>query len=134
LSRVGKGIWVCVDNLALNLVGPTTIVSQAASNHRNINLCHTDRLPVVERLNSSQKIEVLLNQIGEVDEELASLLWRLLLPCSLECLAGSSYRDINVLFCGLVNGADNFFGSGVDRLEGLSVDALNPFVVDEPDE
>jgi hypothetical protein len=62
LSRVGEGIWVGIDNLALNLIGPTTIVSQAASNHRDIDLRHTNCLSIVERLNSSQKIEVLLNQ------------------------------------------------------------------------
>jgi hypothetical protein len=132
LSCVGEGIWVGIDNFALNLIGPATIVSQAASNHGNINLCHSNGLSVVERLNSSQKIGVLLNQFGKFDEELASLFWCLLSPCCLECLAGSSYRNIDILLCGLGNGADNIFGGGVDGLEGPAVDGLNPLVVDEP--
>ncbi len=31
-----------------------------------------------------------------------------------------------------MNGADNLLGSRIDRLEGLSVNTLDPFVVDEP--
>jgi hypothetical protein len=31
-----------------------------------------------------------------------------------------------------VDGADNLLGGGIDGLEGLAVDTLNPFVVDEP--
>ena len=31
-----------------------------------------------------------------------------------------------------MDGADNLLGGGIDGLEGLAVDALDPFVVDEP--
>ena len=31
-----------------------------------------------------------------------------------------------------MDGADNFFGGGVDGLEGLAVNTLHPLVVDEP--
>lgn len=133
LSGVCKGVWVCIDNLALNLVGPATIVSQAASSHGHISsLCHTESLSVIERLYSSQKVYVLLEQIGKLDEESSSVLGCLLSPDCLVCLAGSSYCDIDILFCGLVDRADNFFGGGVDGLEGLSVNTLNELVVDEP--
>jgi hypothetical protein len=31
-----------------------------------------------------------------------------------------------------VDSTDNLLGCGIDGLEGLAVDALDPFVVDEP--
>lgn len=134
LSCVCEGVLVGIDNLALDLVGPASVVSQASSDHTNITLGHTKSLAIVERLNSSDEVQVLLNQIGELNQQLASVLWCLLSPCSLECLAGSSYCNIDILLGGLGDRADNFLGGGVDGLECLSVDALNPFVVDEPGE
>lgn len=134
LSCVCEGILVGVDNLALDLVGPASVVSQASSDHTNITLGHTKSLAIIERLNSSDKIQVLLDQIGELNQQLASVLWCLLSPGSLECLAGGSYCNIDILLGGLGDGADNFLSSGVDGLESLSVDTLNPFVVDEPGE
>lgn len=134
MSCVCEGIRVGIDNLALNLVGPASVVSQAASNHADVSLGHTKSLSVVERLNSSEEIEVLLNQIGELDQQLASVLWGLLSPWSLECLAGCSYCNIDILLGGLADGADNLLGGRIDSLEGLAVDTLNPLVVDEPGE
>lgn len=132
MSGVRKGVGVCVDNLALNLVGPTAIISQAASYHTDIDLGHSNGLSVVERLNGGQKIGVFLDQVGEVDQQLATVLGGLLSPCGLKCLSCGSYRNIDILLCGLVDGADNFFSGGVDGLEGLAVDTLHPLVVDEP--
>lgn len=134
LSCVCEGIAICVDNLAFNLVGPTTIVSQAARDHAHINLGHTNGLAIVERLNSSQKVHILLNEIGEVDQHLAAVLGGLLPPRALECLSCRRYGDVDILLCGLVDGADHFFCRRVDGLKGLSVDALDPLVVDEPTE
>lgn len=133
LSCICEGIWVCVDNLALNLVGPTTVVSQTSSSHWNIGgLCHSKGLSVVERLNSSQKIGILLKQFGQLNEKLSSIFGDLFSPYCLVCLASSSYRNIDILFRGLVNVADNFFSGRVNGLEGLSVDALDELVIDEP--
>jgi len=97
LSCVCEGIRVGIDNLALDLVGPASVVSQAASNGTNISLGHAKSLAVIERLNSSEEIEVPLDQIGELDQQLASVFWCLLSPRSLECLAGRSYGNIDIL-------------------------------------
>jgi hypothetical protein len=51
----------------------------------------------------------------------------------LVCLAGRSYRNVDILLRGLVNGADDFFGTRIDGLKGFSVDTLDELVVDEPD-
>jgi hypothetical protein len=132
LSGVCEGVGVCVDDLALDLVSPPTIVSQAASNQADVNLCHSNSLSVVERFDSGEEVGILLNEIGEVDQQLAAVLWGLLSPDCPVCLSGSGYRDIDILLCGLVDGCDNLLGGWVDRLEGLAVDTLNKLVVDEP--
>ncbi|KAI6769769.1 hypothetical protein HG530_004398 [Fusarium avenaceum] len=63
-----------VNSLALDLVGPTTVVSEAANNGANIATGVGDRLSVVERLNSSEEVKVLLSNIGKLQEKVASAL------------------------------------------------------------
>ena len=53
-------------------------------------------------------------------------------PRTLECLASSRNRDVDILFCGFMYRANHLFIGRVDGLEGLAVDALNEFIVDEP--
>jgi hypothetical protein len=65
-----------INGLALDLVGPTTVVSEAANNGTDITTGVGDGLSVVERLNSGEKVEVLLSEIGELEEEVASDLGR----------------------------------------------------------
>ena len=52
------------------------------------------------------------------------------LPVTVEGFPRSSYRQVDILLGGLVDRADNLFGSGVDNLEGLLIDTLNPLIVD----
>jgi hypothetical protein len=132
LSCVCEGIRVCVDDLAFDLVGPATIVSPAASDGSNVTLSHWNSFSVIKRLNGSQKINVLLNQIGKLDQQLATVLWCSLPPWAFKGLTSSSYRNIDILLGGLMDGADDFLSGRIDRLEGLAIDTLNPLVVDEP--
>jgi len=55
-SDVVEGIGAGVDNLTLDLVCPTTIVSQAARGSSNITLCHGESLSVVERLDGGKLV------------------------------------------------------------------------------
>jgi hypothetical protein len=63
-----------INGLSLDLVGPTTIVSQAANNGADITTGVGDRLSVVKRLNSSKEIEVLLSKVGKLEKVVASSL------------------------------------------------------------
>lgn len=56
------------------------------------------------------------------------------LPCTVEGLAGGRDGDVDVLLCGLADGCDDLLGGGVDDLELLLVDTLNPLIVNEPSE
>ena len=80
LLDIVESVGSSVNNLAGDLVCPTTIVSQAANAHADINLGHGNGLAVVERLNRSEEVDVLLEQVGEVGEQLAAVLGCLLSP------------------------------------------------------
>lgn len=49
-SGVVEMVGVGVDGLALNLVGPATVVTQTTGGGVDISLGHEDRLAIVERL------------------------------------------------------------------------------------
>lgn len=80
-----------VDGLALDLVGPTTVVAQAADNSANITLGHGNGLAVIEGLDSGEEIGVLLGELSKLDEQGATGLGGGLLPLALKGLAGGGY-------------------------------------------
>lgn len=133
--RLGSGVvehlGSNIDRLALDLVGPTTVVSEAANNGANIATGVGNRLSVVERLNSGEEVEVLLGEVGKLKEEVASDLRRSGPPLALESLAGSGDSQVDILLGTLADGGDDLLGGGVDNLELLLVDTLNPLAVDE---
>lgn len=132
LLRVREGIRVGVNDLALDLVGPAAIVSQTAHDAGDIALGHGDGLAVVERLDGGEQVDVLLQEVGEVDQVLAPVLGCLLSPHALEGLARRGDGYVDILLGGLGHGADDLLRGRVDGLEGLAVDRRDPLVVDEP--
>jgi len=59
------------------------------------------------------------------------LFWGCGFPWALECLACCCDGNVDILLGSFTDGADDFFGGGVDGLEGLAVDTFDKFVVDE---
>lgn len=131
LPCVCEGLWVGVDGLALDLVGPATVVPQAAGGSSHIALGHGDGLSVVQRLDGSQLVEVGLHQLGQLDEQLATGLGGGVPPLAIEGLPRSGDGNVDILLGGLGDGADDLLGGGVDDLEGLLVYALDVLIVDE---
>jgi hypothetical protein len=130
---VVEGVGACVDDLALDLVCPTTVVPQAASSGRDIDaLGHAEGLAVIESLNSGEQVGVLLEKVGELHEKLSTVLRSLLPPWAFEGLARRGDGNVDILLGSLLDFTDDFFGRGVDDLEGLAVNGLDEFVVDEP--
>jgi len=133
--RLGSGVvehlGSNINGLSLDLVGPTTVVSEAANDGTDITTGVGDGLSVVERLNSGEKVEVLLSEIGELEEEVASDLGRSGSPLALESLAGSGDSQVDILLGTLADGGDDLLGGGVDNLELSLVDTLNPLAADE---
>lgn len=81
-------VRVNIVGFALDLVCPTTVVSYGPDDVTDVNTGHVDGLAIVERLNSSQQICVLLKQIGELQQQATPFVWAGLLPRAVECLAG----------------------------------------------
>jgi len=131
LLDIVEGVWASIGDLAFNLVCPAAIISQAANAHADIDLGHVGSLAVIERLNGCKKVEVLLEEIGELDEELSSVLWGLFPPWALEGFAGGLDGNIDILLGGLLDGAGYALVGGVDDLEGLAVDGLDELIVDK---
>lgn len=121
-----------IESLALNLVRPPSVVSYAADDGPNVASCHGNGLAIVERLDSSQQVQVLLRQVRKLEQQNAALLGCGLAPDALEGLSRSGDGKVDILLCGLTDGADDLLCCGVDDLEGLFVDTFNPLVVDEP--
>lgn len=131
LLGVVERIRIGVNDLALNLVCPSTIISQTSSAQADINLGHVDRLAIVHRFNSCELVEVLVKEVSELHEILPSLLWGDFSPCPFEGLAGNGDSVVDVFLCGFVDGYDGLFGRGIDALKGLAILAFHKFVVDE---
>lgn len=86
LLDVVEGIGGGVNDLALNLVGPTSVVSDAADGSTDITLGHGEGLAVVERLDRRKLIGVALHQLGKLVEVLSALLGCDFPPLALEHL------------------------------------------------
>jgi len=132
LADVVKCVRCCVNDLTLDLVGPTSVVPQAASGGGNIDvLGHGEGLAVVESLDGSEKIGVLEEKVGKLDQKLSAVLGCLLPPWAVECLAGSLDSDVDIFLGRLLDGCDDLFCGGVDDLKCLAIDRLDELVVDE---
>lgn len=121
---------VDIVGLALDLVGPSTVVPNAANDGAHVSTCHVDGLAIVKRLNSSKEVQVLLHDVGKLQQILAPLVGRGLLPYAVESLAGSSHGKVDILLGTLVDLGDDFLVGRVDDIELLLVDGLDPFAID----
>ena len=132
LLDVVESVGSSVDDLAGDLVRPTTVVSEAADAHADVNLGHGDGLAVVERLNSSEQVEVLLEQVGELHKKSATVLRGLFPPRALKGLACGGDGDVDILLGGLLDRGDYALVGGVDNIEGPALCGFDELVVDEP--
>ena len=111
LASVCESVGISVDSLALDLVGPSTIVTETASSQTNVDLCHRQRLSVVETFDRSKGVQVLLNQFRQLVQVLSSLLRCDLPPRAFEGLTSSRDGDVDILLGGLMNRGDDLLGA-----------------------
>jgi len=124
-KRLLLGVVECVggsvDDLALDLVRPTSVVPQGSGAHAHVTLRHGDGLAVVKRLDGGEDIEVLVEQVAELVQQLSALLGINLPPRALESFPCSGDGNVDILLGGLVDGADDTLVGGVYDLKGLAV-------------
>lgn len=131
LLGVVKRLRVCVNDLALDLVCPAAIISQTASRHADIHLGHTKGLAIVEGFDGSERIEMLLEQICQVDEPSSALLGCDVSVFAFKGLTGDGHCMVDIFFCGFVYGYNWLLGGGVDGFKCFAVHAFDEFTVDE---
>lgn len=134
LAGVVEHVGLNINGLSGNLVGPAGVVPQAANDGTDISSSVANGLAVVERLDSSEKLRVLLGEVGKSVQQNRSLVRSNGLPGGPESLAGGNNGEINILLGGLADGGNDLLSRGVDDLELLLVHTLNPLAVDVPEE
>lgn len=131
LSNVVECLIASVNHLALNLVRPATIVSQAAHASADVALCHRDGLAIVQRLDCSKGLKIGLEQVGELEKVLGAVAGSDLAPLALKGSSRGLHGDVDIFLGSLVHGGDDALVRRVDDLKGLAVNAFDEFVVDE---
>lgn len=125
-------VGVNVNSLAVNLVGPATIVSDACADKLEFSSGQGDGLAVVVTLNGSELLGISVNQVGKLQQHATTVDGGSLPPCCVESLASSDNSDVDVLLGSFADRGDDLLSRGVDNLELLLVNTLNELAVDEP--
>ena len=132
MSSIGKLALGLLDDLAVNLVGPATIVAESSGGLGSLHISpsatafgnrdthvkalgSTESLAVVESFNGSQNVDITLNQLGDLDENLAALKARHVgTPSGVECDASGIESLVDIGFSALDDLGDLFAIGGVD--------------------
>ena len=96
VSRVVEGLWVRVDGLAMDLVCPSAIVSQAPRGQLNVNLCHRERLAIVQRLDGGKGIRVFVEEVAEFRQHLTPDGGKSLSPDAIEGFASGLDGNVDI--------------------------------------
>ena len=104
-----------LDGLALDLVGPAGVVAEAGDDGLDVRLCPEEGLAIVEGLDGSEGVDVLLDELCEAGEELAALsTGHAEAVRVLESILGSLDGGVDVLGGTLANLSDQLARRGVD--------------------
>jgi hypothetical protein len=130
-SDIVEGVRSSINHLALNLVCPASIISEAADASSNIAHGHGDGLAIIQRLNGSQCLGLPLKEIRELVQVLATIAWRNRAPFSFKCGASGLDGNVDILFGGFVNMGDDRLVRRIDDLESLAVNSFYKLIVNE---
>ena len=131
LLGVVESLGIRLNDLAVNLICPATVVSEGSGAHTNVDFGHTERFTIVQGFNRREEFEVLFKQICQIHQVFSSLLIGDFTPSGLKGFAGNGDGVVNIFFGGFVDFADRFLGGGVDGLKSLAILSLDELVVDE---
>lgn len=120
-----------IESLALNLVGPASIVAEAADDGTNVALGEGDGLAIVQGFDGSKEVGILLSKVGELVHVDTSLLRGDFGPGGFKGLAGSADGKVNILLSGLADRGDDLLSGGVDDFKLALVQGFDPFAIDE---
>ncbi len=107
------------------------VVAQHAEHAQLVAAGAADRRAHVEGVELRQFLEILLDEIGELEQQGLPLERLDLAPRSLEGAAGRGDRAVDVLGIALGDGGEQFAGRRIMRLEFLAGGGVDPFAVDQ---
>jgi hypothetical protein len=124
VSGKGELVLAGLDSLTVDLVGPSTVVSEDGSGFSDIEtLGNGKSLSVVERLEGSEDIDISFHQGSDLHEQLASLeTWNVESPGGVEGIVGGIKSDFNV-------GSETLGDLDEDLTSGGVVDATHQHTI-----
>ena len=98
MSGKGKLVLAGLNGLTVNLVGPSTVISEDSSGFSDIEtLGNGKSLSVVEGFEGSKDIDISLHQGSDLHEQLASLeTWNVESPGGVKGIVGGIKSDLDV--------------------------------------
>lgn len=132
VAGVGKRLRVGINGLAVNLIGPATVVAKTAGGASNVDLSHGEGLAVVKGFDSSKDVAITLKEVGQLGEHAATFGGSHLPPLALEGSTGRLDSIFDIILVGLLDGYNRLLVGGVDSLESAATLSLNELIVDEP--
>lgn len=120
MTSVSELVGGGLNGLALDLVGPTSVVTNAGDGVGDVNvLSPAESLAVVQSLDSSELIEVGLHEIRELVQEGATLgTGCVQTPDGVKGLLSGDDGDIDILLRGLGDLGDQLAVGGIDDTSG----------------
>lgn len=125
-------VIVDVNGLAVDLVGPATVVSDAGADEGELSGSQRNGLAVVVTLNGGELFGISVDQVGKLHQHAATVGGGGLPPCCVESLASSGNSNVDILLGGLADRGDDVLSGRVDDFELFLVNTLDELAVDEP--
>ena len=131
-QRVAQEVAADGHGAAFDLVGPAGVVAQGVDDALQVAAGVGDGLAAVERFQGGQLLGLLLDQVGQLEQQSAAVGGVHLLPgARFQRLARGLDRRIDVGLVGLGDLAKRLAGGRVDGREGLVRVAVHEFAADE---
>ncbi|MGY4433468.1 hypothetical protein ACVWWO_005945 [Bradyrhizobium sp. F1.13.1] len=111
--------------------GLAGIIAQHADGAQTIGAGTAERRAHVERVELRQFVEILLDEVGKLQQQVLPLERLDLAPGPFEGAASGSDRTVDIFLVALGNGCEQFAGRGVMGLEALAGGSIDPLPVDQ---
>ena len=111
--------------------GLAGVIAQHADGAQAIGAGAAERRAHVERVELRQFVEILLDEVGELEQQVLPLERLDLAPGPFEGAAGGGDRAVDVFLVALGDGCEQFAGGGVVGLEALARGGIDPLPVDQ---
>jgi hypothetical protein len=120
-----------LDGFAMQRGRLSRVIAEHAEHAELVAAGAADRRAHVEGVELRQFLEILLDEVGEFQQQALPLIRLDLAPRTLECAAGGGDRAVDVLGVALGHRRQQLAGRGVMRLEFLAGRGVDPVAVDQ---